>query len=154
MASVYHAHDPRFGRDVAVKVLPREFLHDPQFRERFEREAQTIASLEHSAIVPVYDFGEENNQPFLVMRHMSGGTLADRLKQGPLDINEAIHILKRIVAALEYAHNRGMVHRDLKPGNILFDQHGDAFLADFGLVKIPVATVSLTGGISSVHPLI
>jgi serine/threonine protein kinase len=79
MATVYQAFDPRFGRDVAVKVLPREFLHDPQFKDRFEREAQTIASLEHSAIVPVYDFGEENNQPFLVMRYMSGGTLADHL---------------------------------------------------------------------------
>ncbi|MBE7551227.1 MAG: extracellular solute-binding protein [Anaerolineales bacterium] len=145
MATVYHANDPRFGRDVAIKVLPREFLHNPQFKERFEREAQTIATLEHSAIVPVYDFGEENGQPFLVMRYMSEGTLASRLKQGPLEIGTTLHILRRIAAALEYAHSRGMVHRDLKPGNILFDQHGDAFLADFGLVKISEATVSLTG---------
>ncbi|MGQ0603747.1 MAG: protein kinase domain-containing protein, partial [Anaerolineales bacterium] len=70
MATVFHGFDPRFRRDVAVKVLPREFLHDPTFRARFEREAQTIASLEHPAIVPVYDFGEEDGQPFIVMRLM------------------------------------------------------------------------------------
>ena len=76
MATVFQAHDPSFKRDVAVKVLPREFLHDPTFRSRFEREAQTIAALEHPAIVPVYDFGEEAGQPYLVMRYMPGGSLA------------------------------------------------------------------------------
>src|SRR5512136_2820306 len=80
MASVYRAYDPRFKREVAIKVLPPEFLHDPQFRARFEREAQTIAALEHPAIVPVYDFGEEEGQLFLVMRYMPGGSLADKLK--------------------------------------------------------------------------
>ena len=82
MATVYHAYDPRFERDVAIKVLPREFLHDPQFRARFEREAKMIALLEHPAIVPVYDFGEEEEQPFIVMRYMSGGSLSDRLQKG------------------------------------------------------------------------
>ena len=80
MATVYRGHDPRFKRDVAIKLLPREFLHDPKFLARFEREAQTIAKLEHPAIVPVYDFGEEDGQPFLVMRLMLGGTLAERLQ--------------------------------------------------------------------------
>ena len=84
MATVFHAYDPRFERDVAIKVLPREFLHDPQFRTRFEREAKMIALLEHPAIVPVYDFGEEDGQPFIVMRYMSGGSLSDRLQKGCL----------------------------------------------------------------------
>ncbi len=84
MATVYSAYDPRFERNVAVKVLPQALLHDPQFRARFEREAKTIALLEHHAIVPVYDFGEEDGQPYIVMRLMSGGSLADRLKRTPL----------------------------------------------------------------------
>ena len=76
MATVFQAYDPRFEREVAIKVLPREFTHDAQFRTRFEREAKTIALLEHPAIVPVYDFGEEEGQPYIVMRYMSGGSLA------------------------------------------------------------------------------
>ena len=84
MATVFHAYDPRFERDVAIKVLPMAFLHDPQFRVRFEREAKMIALLEHPAIVPVYDFGEESGQPYIVMRYMSGGSLTDRLKEGSL----------------------------------------------------------------------
>lgn len=118
MATVYRAHDPRFRRTVALKVLPREFLHDPQFRARFEREAQTIAALEHPAIVPVYDFGEKDGQPYLVMRYMPGGSLADRLKDGPLSIAATAAILARIGAALDEAHAEGVIHRDLKPGNI------------------------------------
>ncbi len=81
MATVYQAHDPRFKRDVAIKILPPQFLHDPNFRARFEREAQIIASIEHPAIVPVYDYGEDDGQVYLVMRLMSGGTLSDRLKK-------------------------------------------------------------------------
>ena len=130
MATVYHAHDPRFKRDVALKVMPREFLHDPTFRARFEREAQAIAGLEHSAIVPVYDFGEEQEQPYLVMRFMSGGSLSQRLRQGPVPLDEAARILSRIGAALESAHARGIIHRDVKPANILFDDYGDAFLSN------------------------
>ncbi|MCL4261751.1 MAG: serine/threonine protein kinase [Anaerolineae bacterium] len=148
-ASVFRAYDPRFKRDVAVKVLPRELLlDDPQFRTRFEREAETIAALEHPAIVPVYDFGEENGQPYLVMRLMAGGSLAERITQGPLPTAEAAHILRRIGSALDRAHERGVIHRDLKPGNILFDQYGEAFLADFGIVRLTQAggTLTATGG--------
>jgi serine/threonine-protein kinase len=145
MSIVYHAHDPRTDRDVAIKVLPREFLHDPNFRERFEREARTIAALEHPAIVPVYDFGQEGGQPYLVMRHMVGGSLTDRLREGPLPLGTAATILGRIAGALDYAHKQGIIHRDLKPGNILFDRFGEAYLADFGIVQLAEASSKLTG---------
>jgi serine/threonine protein kinase/ABC-type transport system substrate-binding protein len=146
MATVYFAYDPRFGRDVAIKVLPREFLHEPTFRARFEREARTVAVLEHPAIVPVYDFGEENGQPFIVMRYMSGGSLADRLKKGALPVNEAVQIVQRLAQALDAAHARGVVHRDLKPGNVMFDQYGNAFLSDFGIARLTASgEATLTG---------
>lgn len=145
MATVFLAQDPLIGRDVAVKVLPREFLHDPSFRGRFEREARTIAMLEHPAIVPIYDFGEQDGQPFLVMRYMKGGSLADRLHEGPLTVEAAASILKRIGAALDHAHSHGVIHRDLKPGNILFDEYDLAFLSDFGIVKLAQETVTFTG---------
>ncbi len=144
MATVYEAYDPRFERPVAVKALPREFLHDPEFRARFEREARTIAQLEHPAIVPVYDFGEDDGRPFLVMRLMTGGDLSDRLADGPLSVEETAVILKRLGSALDAAHSQGVVHRDLKPGNILFDQYGDAYLADFGIAHIASSTQALT----------
>src|SRR5512136_363144 len=86
MATVYHAYDPNFERDVAIKVLPAAFLHDPQFRVRFEREAKMIALLEHPAIVPVYDFGEQESQPYIVMRYMAGGSLSEKLTSGPLPL--------------------------------------------------------------------
>ncbi len=146
MASIFRAKDPTFGREVALKVLPREFLHDPSFRGRFERESRTIATLEHSAIVPVYDFGEDHGQPYLVMRLMRGGSLADRLRHGAVTLPEATTVVSRIGAALDYAHDKGIVHRDLKPGNILFDEYGQPFLADFGIVKVAESTMTLTGG--------
>jgi serine/threonine-protein kinase len=136
MATVYHAYDPRFERDVAIKVLPHEFLHDPQFRARFEREAKTIALLEHPAIVPVYDFGEEDGQPYIVMRYMSGGSLADRLPQGTIPLIEVAQIISRLAPALDAAHKKGIIHRDLKPGNILFDQYGLAYISDFGIARL------------------
>lgn len=145
MATVFLATDPLIGRDIAVKVLPREFLHDPNFRGRFEREARTIAMLEHPAIVPIYDFGEQDGQPYLVMRYMAGGTLGDRIKEGPLPVAEAAEILKRLGSALDHAHSRGVIHRDLKPGNILFDEAGRAFLSDFGIVKLAQSSATFTG---------
>ncbi|MEZ4644154.1 MAG: protein kinase [Chloroflexota bacterium] len=146
MATVYRAHDPRFQRDVAIKVLPSQFTHDPMFLSRFEREARTIAMLEHPAIVPVYDFGKEGEQPFLVMRYMPGGSLADRIKAaGAVPLSEALLIVARLASALDYAHGQGIIHRDLKPGNILFDTQGNPYLADFGIVKLTEATSSFTG---------
>ena len=145
MATVYHAWDPRFEREVALKVLPREMLHDPQFRTRFEREAKTIAMLEHPAIVPVYDFGEEEGQPYFVMRFMAGGSLTNRMKNGPMTIQQVAHLFSRIAPALDEAHAKGIVHRDLKPGNILFDQYGEPYISDFGIAKIIATQANVTG---------
>ncbi len=145
MATVYHAYDPRFEREVAIKVLPREMLHDPQFRTRFEREAKTVAMLEHPAIVPVYDFGEEKGQPYFVMRYMTGGSLSDRMKKGPLSIQEAARILTHIAPALDEAHAKGIIHRDIKPGNILFDQYNEPYVSDFGIAKLSEARTNFTG---------
>jgi len=145
MAVVYLARDPAMKRQVAVKVLPRQFTHDPQFRTRFQREAEIIAALEHSHIVPIYDFGEHEDQPFIVMRYMPGGPLTDRLKQGPLPVAEAGRIIASLASALDEAHSKGIIHRDLKPGNILFDHHNEPFISDFGIAKLSEATAALTG---------
>ena len=145
MATVYRAYDPRFGRDVAIKVLPPEFLHDLSFRARFEREAHIVAGLEHPAIVPVYDLGEDRGQPYLVMRFMAGGSLADRLSQGPLPLPEVARIMAAIAPGLDVAHQRGVVHRDLKPGNILFDEHDNPYVADFGIAKLVEGSAAYTG---------
>ncbi|MEW5985931.1 MAG: serine/threonine-protein kinase [Chloroflexota bacterium] len=145
MAAVLLAYDPRFERDVAIKLLPREFLHESTFRARFEREAKLIAALEHPAIVPVYDYGEADGQPFLVMRHMAGGSLTNRIQKGPMPASEVAAILQRIGAALDHAHSKGIIHRDLKPSNILFDQFGLAYLSDFGIARLAESSTTLTG---------
>jgi serine/threonine protein kinase len=144
MASVFHAHDPRFRRDVAIKLLPKEFLHSRQLRARFQRESQTIASLEHHAIVPVYDSGIHDNQPYLVMRYMGGGSLAARLDRGPLSVLDAANLLFRIGSALDFAHSQGVIHRDLKPANVLFDRFGESYLSDFGIAMLEAASLSIT----------
>ena len=140
MATVYRAYDPRFEREVAVKVLPSELLHaDPQFRLRFEREAKIIAQLEHSAIVPVYDVGESDGQPYFVMRYMNGGSLSDRIKAGVMDLEEAARILGMIAPGLDEAHSKGIIHRDIKPSNILFDKRNNPYISDFGIAKLTQA---------------
>ncbi len=144
MAAVFLAHDPILNRDVAVKVLPPSLLKEDDLIQRFQREAQTIANLEHRAIVPVHDHGKDEQGPYLVMRHMRGGSLYDKLQRGPLSIKEASDVLSRIADALDRAHKAGVIHRDLKPGNILFDDDGKAYLADFGIVKLANADVPIT----------
>jgi serine/threonine-protein kinase len=144
MARVYEARDPRIGREVAVKVLDRVLSEDPAFLARFEREARTIASLQHPAIVPIYDFGEQEGQSFLVMRYMRGGSLVERIRSGRLALDQSLTILGRIAGALEYAHDHGVIHRDLKPGNILFDSQGEAYLGDFGIAHLSGEVTALT----------
>jgi len=146
MATVYRCHDPRFKRDVAVKTLPREFMAQSDFHARFEREAHTIAALDHSAIVPVYDFGEDDGQPFIVMRYMAGGSLSDRVKAGKISLQETARILSILAPGLDEAHSRGIIHRDLKPANILFDQRDMPFLSDFGIVSLADSAGQLTAG--------
>jgi serine/threonine protein kinase len=135
-ATVYLAFDPLFARDVAIKFLPPELIHaDPQFRVRFEREAKIIAQLEHPAIVPVYDVGEENYQPYFVMRYMGGGSLSEKIKSKTFTIEEAVKLLEQIASGLDEAHTKGIVHRDLKPANILYTSSGMPLISDFGIAK-------------------
>jgi serine/threonine-protein kinase len=147
MATVYEAWDPTFDRKVALKVLPDELLHDGTFRQRFEREAKTIAGLEHPAIVPVYEYGEADNKVFLAMRYMGGGSLADKLRANRLSASGIARIYDRVAPALDLAHGKGVIHRDLKPGNILFDDNGEPYVSDFGIAKLAISSnTELTHG--------
>ncbi len=147
MATVFEAWDPTFDRTIALKVLPDELLHDGTFRARFEREAKTIAALEHPAIVPVYDYGEADHKVFLAMRYMGGGSLADKLRGGRLPVAAIARIYERVAPALDLAHGKGVVHRDLKPGNILFDDNGEPYVSDFGIAKLAITSnTELTQG--------
>jgi len=145
MATVYLAFDPFVKREVAIKLLPSNLTHDLTFRERFEREAQTVAALEYPAIVPVYDFGEEAGQPYLVMRYMPGGSLSQKIEVGPLSLNEVSRIFTRLSGALDHVHAQGIIHRDLKPANILFDTYNNAYLSDFGIAHIAAGNAAQTG---------
>jgi serine/threonine protein kinase len=140
MALVYLAFDPYMERKVAIKVLSKERIYDDSLRIRFKRESRMVASLNHPAIVPVYDFGEENEQPYLVMRYMEGGSLREKLGKVPLPLTEVAAILNQIAPALDTTHSHNIIHRDLKPSNILFDEKGKAHLADFGLAKFAEGT--------------
>ncbi len=146
MAAVFLARDPVIGRKVAVKVLPRQFTNDPGFRARFKKEAEIVASLEHPAIVPLYDVGEEIGQPFIVMRYMPGGTLQDQIDQKGMPLETVTELVDRLAKALSAAHARGIYHRDIKPTNVLFDAHGIAYLADFGIAKFRESRATITGG--------
>lgn len=145
MAIVYLARDPVMDRHVAVKVLPHQFTFDPQFSARFKREIQVVAALEHPRIVPVYDSGEQEGQPYIVMRYLSGGSLADKFNRGPMAITEINRIISQVAEALDEAHYQGIIHRDLKPANILFDARDYAFLSDFGIAKVAESSANLTG---------
>ncbi len=146
MATVLRARDPSMNREIAIKLLPKELLHNQAFRARFEREAHVVASLEHPAIVPVYDFGEQDSQPFLVMRLMTGGSLRELMDQKKrFSLEEVIEIFAVLAPALDYAHEKGIIHRDLKPANILFDQDKRPYLSDFGIAKLAEAGATLTG---------
>ena len=144
MAAVYRAFDPALDRDVALKILPRHFAGDPEFSARFQREAKVIARLQHVHILPVHDFGQEDDYTFIVMPFIETGTLADLLKGRPLPLPQILKIISQVGDALSYAHQSGIVHRDIKPSNILIDERGNCLLTDFGVAKMVEATVQLT----------
>lgn len=136
MATVYKARQKSMNRTVAVKVLPRHLLHDPSFYERFEREVDVIAHLEHPHILPIYDYGQADGIPFIAMRFLGGGSLEQRVRRGLSDLEELERPLRQIAQALDYAHQQGIIHRDLKPGNIMLDEDGNAYLSDFGIARV------------------
>jgi tRNA A-37 threonylcarbamoyl transferase component Bud32 len=139
MATVFKAYHAGLDRYVAIKVLHRAFMEDPNFLARFQREARLVAKLEHPNIVPVHDFAQHAGQPYLVMRFIEGETLKARLARGPLTRDELVRIVDAVAAGLTYAHRQGVLHRDIKPSNILLEDDGDVYLADFGLARIAVA---------------
>src|SRR5262245_33271573 len=146
MGEVYRARDTRLDRTVAIKILPDSMAADPQFRERFDREARAISQLTHPHICVLYDVGHQDGIDFLVMEYLEGETLEHRLKRGALPLEQALQYAIQIVDALDKAHRAGIVHRDLKPGNIMLTKAG-AKLLDFGLAKTG-ATVGVTPGVS------
>ena len=135
MGEVYRARDTKLGRDVALKVLPPVFAADPERLARFRREPQVLASLNHPGIAAIYGLEESDGVLALVMELVEGPTLAERIAQGPVPLEEALPIARQIAEALEYAHERGVVHRDLKPANIKITEEGTAKVLDFGLAK-------------------
>src|SRR5690242_18335866 len=135
MGEVYRATDTRLSRDVAIKVLPEALAGDNERMARFEREAKVLASLNHPNIASIYGLEEANGARALVMELVEGLTLAERIKQGPLPLDEALPIAKQIAEGLEYAHERGIIHRDLKPSNVKLTPEGKVKVLDFGLAK-------------------
>lgn len=136
MADVWSARDKRLQRTVAIKTIARDLSQDVEPAKLFEREARTIAQLEHPHILPIYDFGEYDSQLYIVMRYVTGGSLESLLAQGALPIPEAMRYAKAIAAALDYAHSSNVIHLDLKPSNILMDSTQSPYLADFGLATV------------------
>jgi WD40 repeat protein/serine/threonine protein kinase len=142
---VYRAIQPQVEREVAVKSIHAEFANQPDFVRRFEREAQLVARLEHPRIVPLYDYWREPDAAYLIMRYLRGGSLQDLLDEGPLELEQAALILDQLGEALSVAHHLGVVHRDVKPGNVLLDEHGNAYLSDFG-IALQTGTAERTAG--------
>jgi serine/threonine protein kinase len=151
MAAVYKGYQRDIDRYVAVKVLPPHPGQSEQFVQRFRLEARTIARLQHPHILPLYDYGDENDILYLVMAYADGGSLSDQIRRGALPLPEIQRLFEQIANALDYAHRQNVIHRDIKPDNILIDREGHALLADFGIVKIledvGPETLTATGGL-------
>ena len=150
MAVVYRAYDVRLERLVAIKVLSPELARDEAFRQRFIRESRTAAAVDHPNIIPIFEAGEANGVLFIAMRFVQGPNVQELVDtEGPLPAARACHIISQVAAALEAAHSHGLVHRDVKPGNMLLDMAGGenpghAYLSDFGLSKRALSVSALT----------
>src|SRR3989454_8651576 len=136
MGEVYLAEDMRLGRRVAIKILPAETISDEHARKRLVREARAAASLDHPHICSVYEVGEADGRSFIAMQYLEGESLDARIKRKPLDLKESLAIASQITDALAEAHSHGIVHRDIKPGNIMITTRGQAKVMDFGLAKV------------------
>ena len=144
MASVYRAHEASLDRHVALKILPRELLDRSGFNERFAREAKLIARLEHPNIVPLYAFGIDDDVPWMALRLVTGGHLGERLDASPLPIDPGLRMFRQIASALDHAHAHAVIHRDLKPQNVLLGERGELYLADFGVARLLEESTALT----------
>ena len=156
--AIYRARQPVVDREVAIKIILPEHASQPDFIRRFEVEARLVAQLEHLHIVPLYDYWRDPEGAYLVMRLMKGGTLGKALQRGPLSLSQVTRWLEQICSALAVAHRQGVIHRDLKPGNILLDEEGNAYLSDFGIAKVvrvqalATATIGITGTPAYISP--
>jgi serine/threonine protein kinase len=142
MATVFKAYHAALDRYVAIKVLHPAFKEEPNFLSRFQREARVVARLEHPNIVPIYDYAEHKGQPYLVMKFIEGQTLKAHMNEKPLTKEEAVQIVDDVGGALAYAHKQGVLHRDVKPSNVLLSPDGSIYLADFGLARMAQAGAS------------
>ncbi|HEY1262859.1 MAG TPA: serine/threonine-protein kinase, partial [Terriglobales bacterium] len=149
MGEVYRARDTRLSRSVAIKVLSSEIAGDPESRQRFEREARTISSLQHPNICTLHDIGQQDGLDYLVLEFVEGETLDARLGKGPLPIEQVLRYSAEIADALDKAHRLGIVHRDLKPGNIMLTKSG-AKLLDFGLAQLQPPSSALSSSSTDV----
>src|SRR5437899_342302 len=147
MGEVYRARDTRLDRTVAIKVLPTHLSSSPESRQRFEREAKTISQLSHPHICALHDVGREGDTEYLVMEYLEGETVAERLRQGPLPLEQTLRYGIEIADALDKAHRQGIVHRDLKPGNVMITKSGVKLL-DFGLAKLIAPAAGPVAGLS------
>lgn len=150
MGAVYQAHQTTLKREVALKILPNELAEEPGYLERFNIEAEISASLEHPHIVPILDYGTQQGISYVAMRLLRGGTLHQRLRQRAEKgqrlptLNEVADLLQKLASALDYAHSNNVIHRDIKPNNIMFDEHGTPYVVDFGIAKLLEGTAHLT----------
>lgn len=154
MALVYKAQDLLLNRNVAIKVLRQQFVHDEEFIRRFRREAQSAASLSHPNVVSIYDVGQEDDVHYIVMEYVEGKNLNEIIKErAPLQVDEAVHIASQIADALDHAHHNQIIHRDIKPHNILIGRNGRVKVTDFGIARaVTSTTITQTGSVvGSVH---
>ncbi|MCC6320393.1 MAG: serine/threonine protein kinase [Phycisphaerales bacterium] len=140
MGEVYLAQDTRLDRQVAIKALPVHLANDPDRLARFQREAKVLASLNHPGIGAIYGLEEANGRQYLILEYVEGETLANRLAEGPIPVDESLGLAKQMAEALEVAHEKGVIHRDLKPGNVMITSDGEVKVLDFGLARTNAAS--------------